>query len=126
MKRCWIGLGLMIGLLVCGILTTWGMQRCQDPIAWELEQAAYLAVQDQWQEAESYANQAKEKWESNWGFSASLADHEPMERVNSLFAQLEICSAARDALTYGLLCAQLQEEVEAIGEAHSLVWWNLL
>ena len=126
MKRSWMGAALLAGLLLLGLLSTWGMERCHAPLARALDQAGELALAERWEEAESYVNYTKEKWERNWGFAASLADHEPMERINGLYAQLEISGKERDPLVYAMLCAQLKEEMEAMGEAHSLKWWNLL
>lgn len=126
MKRCWIGVGLLLCLLGIGIFSTWQMGRSHDPMAGDIRQAASLAEAGQWELAENYVNQAKQNWEKNWGFSASLADHEPMERINALFSQLEVCIRCREKLSFSLLCAQLEEELGAMGEAHRFVWWNLL
>lgn len=126
MKRCWIGVGLLVLLLGVGIFSTWQMQRSHDPMAESLEQACAMAEAGRWDAAQNYVNQAKKKWDDNWGLSASFADHEPMEQINALFAQLEVCGKYKETVSYCLLCAQLREELEAMGEAHRFVWWNLL
>lgn len=126
MKRSWIGVGLLVFLLACGLFITWQMQKIHDPMAEDLKLASDQAEAGQWENAESYVNLAKQKWDRNWGFSAAMADHEPMERINALFSQLEVCGKAREKVSFRLLCAQLQEELEAMGEAHRFIWWNLL
>ena len=126
MKRCWIGVGLLVCLLGLGIFSSWKMERSHAPMAEDLKQAGAWAEAGHWDMAENYVNQAKQKWEDHWGFGASFSDHEPMERVNILFSQLEACGRRREIVSYCLLCAQLQEEFEAMGEAHRFVWWNLL
>lgn len=126
MKRCWIGVSLLVLLLGGGIFSTWQMQRSHDPMAEYLNRACAMAETGQWEIALDYVNRSMQKWEDNWGFSAAFADHEPMERINALFAQLEVCGRNRETVSYCLLCAQLREELEAMGEAHRFVWWNLL
>lgn len=126
MKRSWIGVGLLVFLLACGIFTTWQMQRIHNPMAEDIKQASEMAEAGQWDTSENYVNHAKQQWDQNWGFAASMADHEPMERINALFAQLEVCGRHKEKVSYCLLCAQLQEELKAMGEAHQFVWWNLL
>ncbi len=126
MKRCWIGVGLLITLLGIGIFSTCRMQKAHEPMSAALKQACALAENDQWEDALQCAAQVKQEWEDSWGLSASFADHEPMERINALFAQLEVSGQSRDTLSYCLLCAQLWEELEAMGEAHRFIWWNLL
>jgi len=126
MKQSWIGVGLLFFLLACGIFSTWQMDRRHTPMAEDMKQAASMAEAGQWAISESYVNRAKQKWEDNWGFAASMADHEPMEQINALFSQLELCGRHKETLSYCMLCAQLEEALSAMGEAHRFVWWNLL
>ena len=43
MKRSWIGFVLLLVLLAGGIAATWGMAKCHEPIARDLENAAKTA-----------------------------------------------------------------------------------
>ena len=45
MKRSWIGFVLLLVLLAGGIAATWGMAKCHEPIARDLENAAKTALQ---------------------------------------------------------------------------------
>ena len=44
MKRSWIGFALLLVLLAGGIAATWGMAKCHEPIARDLENAAKTAL----------------------------------------------------------------------------------
>lgn len=126
MKRGAIGLGLLVALLAGGLLITWGMGRCHDPIARQLEQAADCALAGQWSRAEELTEQARACWKKNWSFSAAFADHEPMEDIDGMFARLEVYAKAREDVEYAAACAELSRRMEAMGDAHELSWWNLL
>ena len=126
MKRGWIGLFLLLILLAGGLLVTWHMGSSHEAIAAKLDLAARQALAGNWEMAEDLAEDAQDRWEDSWHFSASFADHEPMETIDSLFAQLEACQAVRDQLSFAVICAQLAEQVQALGDAHGLTWWNLL
>ena len=126
MKRGWIGLGLLVLLLVGGLLVTWRMDHCHRTIAADLDRAAGFALQENWEQAAACAQSAKNGWQAGWNLSAAFADHEPMENIDSLFAQLETYAALRDNAAFSALCAQLARQIEAMGDAHGLTWWNLL
>lgn len=126
MKRSKIGAWLLIGLLVIGLLSSWGMVKYSEPIGEAAAEAAEAALREDWNRAEALVGQARTRWYKYWGFCAAFADHEPMENINGLFAQLEVYAQSRDPQNFAAVCAQLSEDAKAIGEAHSLKWWNLL
>lgn len=126
MKRCWFGAILLLILLAVGLLATWGMNAWHDPISDDLERAAEAALDEEWHRAEQLTARARKRWEKHWNFSAAFADHEPMEEIDAAFAQLEIYSQARDQVSLAAACAALARQVEAMGDAHGLTWWNLL
>ena len=126
MKRGWIGLGLLLILLVAGLLVTGHMGRNHRKISRELDMAAAHALAGDWEEALEETRDAWEDWEEGWHFSAAFADHEPMEEIDALFAQLEAYRKTRDAVAFAAVCRQLAKQVEAMGDAHQLNWWNLL
>lgn len=126
MKRCWIGLGLLLVLLAGGLLVAWYMGDCHREIGAELEKAARYARQENWEEASDAAEDAWEDWQEAWHFSAAFADHAPMEEIDAMFAQLDTYLTARDAVSFSALCAQLSRYLEAMGDAHALNWRNLL
>ena len=126
MKRGWIGAGLLAGLLILGLLVTWFMGRTHTGISEELELSARFAIAGNWEEAEELAEEAYEDWQDSWHFSAAFADHEPMEEIDALFAQLLPYLLNQDAVSFSAACRELARQVEAIGDAHNLNWWNLL
>lgn len=126
MKRCWIGAALLILLLALGLFATWGMDRCHSGVARDMRQAAQAAMEEDLEGAMALTQQARERWERCWGISAALADHEIMEEINVLFAQLRIYGESGDAVSFGAACAQLGVQAEAMADAHGLQWWNIL
>lgn len=126
MKRCRFGLILLI-LLLAGSL--WGsryMSQIHAPLSETALQAADRALEGDWGNALSLMGKVKATWEKNWGLSTSFADHGPMEQVNSLLAQLDIYAAAGDPVGFAAVCAAISAALDAIGDAQSLTWWNLL
>lgn len=125
MKRGWIGAGLLAVILAVGLLVTWCMDRFHDPVAGNLEQAAERALHGDWETADLLTQRAQADWEAHWDFSAAFADHEPMETIDGLFAQVEVYRRAEDRVAFAAACAELSRKVEAMGEAHSVAWRNI-
>ncbi len=126
MKRGWIGLVFLLVLLGCSIAVTWAMDARHEPVADHLEEAAELALEGEWDRALVHAGAAQKAWEKTWHFTASFADHEPMEEIDGLFAQVEIYAKGREELSFAAVCADLARRLEAMGEAHGFLWWNIL
>lgn len=126
MKRSWIGAGLLALLLASAALVTWGMDRVHEPIARELDSAAEFALSGNWDQAEALAKKADAAWQESRNFSACFADHGPMEEIDGDFAQLEVYANAREGVAFAAAAAQLSQKVQAMGDAHGLVWWNVL
>jgi len=116
---------MLLLLLAVGILTTEYMTRCHRDVTEVLEAAAKDAEAGNWQPARAKLLAAEEGWKKKWGITAALSDHEPMEKINDLFARLEVYAQEQDSIGFRVLCARLTEALEAIGEAHSVAWWNL-
>ncbi len=126
MKRCVFGCLLLLALLAAGILSTGAIVSAQEPIRRDLEAAAELAMDMDWEAAACRTDRAKAQWEKNWHFCATLADHTALEEIDSLFAQLETYVAAGDTVSFSAACRSLSRQVEAVGEAHAPHWWNLM
>lgn len=126
MKRCWFGLGLLVALLAGSLALSWYMDQAHAPMAEAIDQAAQRALINDWGNAEALAQKAKGSWEKHWHINATFADHEPMESIDSLFAQLEVYADSHDPVSFAATCAQLRIRLEAMGDAHGLDWWNLL
>jgi len=126
MKRGWFGAALLLALLILGIFSSLAMGMFHEPMASAMERASELALEENWEQAARIARKTEENWEELWHFSACFADHGPMEEIDALFAQLEIYREAEDTLGFAAVCASLQTQLEAMGDAHELSWWNLL
>lgn len=124
MKRSWIGLGILVGVLLISLLTARVMDRGQSPIAADLEQAAELTQEGRWEQARAVATRAQAQWVSRRSATAWVADHTPMEEIDSLFAQVEVLANAGEQTDFAAACAQLAKKVTAISQAHSLSWWG--
>jgi hypothetical protein len=126
MKRSKFGFGLLLALLILGLVSTWAIIRSTAPITETLRRAGERGFLGDWDDAMASMAEAKGCWEKTYPLCASLTDHEPMEDINSLFAQLEVYGESRDTRNFVAVCALLAENLNAIGEAHTLKWWNIL
>jgi len=120
------GAVLLAALLLLGLLTAWDMESTHRQMARQLEDAAWLALSEDWENARMACASAESRWEDHRSIACLLADHTPMEQIDALFARLGICSAARDREEFAAACAELSRYVLAMGEAHHLSWQNLL
>lgn len=125
MKRLWIGIGLLAAMLVSGILIPEIMESCHSPIVEDLQRAAELAMDSEWERAEFLAHRAEEKWEEKRPVTAVFTDHEPMDDIDGMFDQVEIYAEARDAVSFGSTCAYLASRLDALGDYHDLSFPNL-
>lgn len=117
MARFFIGLGLLFALLAVSIASCRAMVGAQEPIAQALDSAAHDALAGNMPQAAAYVERAAAAWKSARSFTASLADHQPLEDIECLLAQLG-CNS--DPAEYAALCADLSRRVRAVVEAQSL------
>lgn len=125
-KHFWIGIMLLVALLLVALGITWFMTAIHTPSAQALEQAAQAALQGDIAKAQTLAEKAKVRWKRFRALSAAVAEHDPIEEADSLFAELQIYAAAGSAEEFAVCCAQLNTRILAIIQAHSPAWWNLL
>ena len=126
MKRFWLGVAVLTFLLGIGIGTTVFTRRTQADISQTLELASKAALRGNWQDANRYSRKAKTDWESARNITASIADHEPMEQIDDLFAQMEIYLVTRQQIPLAACCSSLCILTDAIGETQAVNWWSLL
>ncbi len=124
--RFWLGSGILALMLALGLFASWGMSQINEPVADKLEQAAQAALDGQFEHGAALAAEASERWQSHWDCVAAVADHGPMEEIDSIFAQLETYAQNGDAGAFAAWCARLSCLVDAMGDAHDLTWRNLL
>lgn len=126
MKRMWIGMGILLVILAISLTVAWVVEQVQKPITETLTLAADCAGTGNWEEAETLCREAKSRWDKHWHFDAAVADHEPMEEIDALFAELEVFCHLGEAEDFASLCARLSRLTQAMADAHKLNWWNLL
>ena len=126
MRRSWMGFFLLLALLLLSLFATRKMQAIHEPIAVQLQQAAYWSSLEDWETAEAFFQRAEKNWKKSEQFRACLADHNPIEDIDAAFAMLEVYCAAEEETAFEGACRELARKVAAVGEAHALVWWILL
>lgn len=125
-RRFWFGLGILVLFLALGLWTAWGMEHMHRPVTQQLEQAARTALEGDAETAAQQARVARDIWQQGRGLTAAVADHEPMEEIDGLFAQAEVYAHAGENTEFAAYCTRIARLVEAVGEAHRLNWQNLL
>ena len=126
MKRGWIGLALLVVLLASSLFTAKKMEEYHNDGTQMLTQAGTCALEENWAAARELAFQAMKQWQKHREFTAAFADHEPMEDVDCLFAELPVYAREEDAAHFAAICAELSKRLEAVSNAHSFLWWNVL
>ncbi len=125
-QRFYLGIGLLLILLFLGLFTAFGMEALHMPEAKLLKQAEELALSGDFTEAAHLASQAQARWDRYRHLTAAVADHTPMDEVERLFAEMEIYAKTQEKAHFAACCNQLQIMCQAMADAHSPAWWNLL
>ena len=126
MKRLWIGIAFLALLLAGGFGISIGMNNLQKDISQQLTAACQTALTGDLKQAAIQATAAKEVWEQYRNLVATVTDHEPMEDMDTLFAQLPIYYETDSPLNFAAVCSDLSLLIQAIGENQALKWWGVL
>ena len=126
MKKFWIGVILLAFLLTAGLLNAWRMDRNYRKIASLLTEAADMALSGEIAQGADKAETAQDLWERYRNAVATVADHGPLENVESLFSQLKTYASEENPMEFAACCRATSRQVEAVGEAQTLNWQNLL
>lgn len=125
MNRGLLGLILLALFLGAGLWSAHAMTAFHNPLADQLEEAATFALDGNLEQASRLAAQAKKAWQSHWDNVALLADHTPMDEIDSTFARLEAFVAAENGVDFAACCKKLAVLISATAEAHTLSLKNL-
>jgi len=125
-RRSYFGFLLLGILLLLGLISSRWLVRNQEPLAQRMEQAADYALEGDWTKANRLVREVKKVWEESWHLTACFADHGPMEEIDGLLSQLEAFSGSGEGAAFAAVCMELSREMEAVGDAHSLTWWNVM
>lgn len=126
MKRLWLGVALLVLILLLGILLQFGMEALHSRAVENLKAAADAALDGDWDAAQKLSRQAQQDWRSAHGITTAVADHSPMDDVDRLYAELDIYARQQETVHFAATCGQLSRLTEAIMEAQSFSWRNLL
>ena len=126
MKRLWIGIAFLALLLAGGFGINAGMDNLQKEISQQLDAVCQTALAGDLEQAAVQANGAREVWEQYRNLVAAVTDHEPMEEMDTLFAQLPIYYETDSSLNFAAVCSDLTLLIQAIGENQALKWWGVL
>ena len=124
MKRCIFGAVLLAAVGLACLWTGAALNRFTEPVCRDLELAREEALAGSWDGAREHSLAAQKAWTGKWHGLASAADHTPLEDIDDLFARLEVFRQLEKDDEFAALCAQLSCRLEAVGNAHTLSWWN--
>ena len=126
MKRGWLGVATLLIFLALGFMTAEAMENAHRPTQVLLEQAANATLSGEFDRGVALGMEAKSRWERHWNGTAAVADHSPMDDVDALFAEMEIYAKAGEAPHFAACCQELSRRLQAMAEAHTFRWWNVL
>ena len=126
MKRFWLGVGLLLGMLVLGIFVTKSMAGIHEPIGKTLLEAGKFAFEEDWAGADASFLEARGRWEQYREVTAVVTDHTPMEQIDAMFRRLEVYRQQRKRDLFQSGCAELSAWVEAVADAQAVNWWSIL
>ena len=126
MVRGWLGAGILLFFLILGFVVMAAMDNAHLSTGQLLEEAADKSLSGDMQTATALATAAKSRWERQHHSTAAVADHNPMDDVDRLFAQVEVYAKAGEAPHFAACCAELAHLLKATADAHRLTWWDLL
>lgn len=119
MNRIVIGAALLVALLAVSLFSAWQMGHIQEPIAAWMDEASRQSLRGEMTAAAQSAAKAEAAWHSSRIFTAALADHQPMEDIEGLFARLSAYES-EDKSEYAALCAEIARRIRAVAEAQEL------
>ena len=125
-RRFYIGIGILLAMLLLGLFVGWGISRSQEPTAQALEKASQVTDSGDFDTGIRLAKEAKSAWQAGWRGVAAIADHTPMDEIDSLFEEMEVYIRTGEDVHFSACCAQLSSMIRAVSDAHQLNWWNLL
>lgn len=117
MRRCWLGGGLLVLLLILGLLCSrWSVRFFTDAA-----QEITLAAEAETDRAREIIRQVQDRWQRRRGVHSALLDHAPMEEVDTLFALLE-----EEDENFRENCIRLSRLLRQLADSQRLTLENLL
>lgn len=126
MRKGWLGIGILTVFLAGGLLLSFWMDRTHLPGAQLLQQAAEATLTGDLAQGIGLAKQAEALWESSRKATATVADHSPMEEIDSLFQELWVYAQMEEAPHFAATSAELALKIRAVTDAHRISLHSLL
>lgn len=120
MKRCYLGAGILLVLLLFGIFSSRWMKIHHSRLEKQMLEAAQL-------EPEALlvrTRQVSLDW--NRGLTAMLADHQYLERAELAFDHLRAAANEGDRAECTRLCLEIAHIFRVLAEDQRMKWENLL
>ena len=125
-KRFYLGLVFLLLLLGLGISISFAMKAIHEPVETLLAEAADLALKGEEAQALPLAQKAYDRWQKYRSFTASFADHSPMDDTDTLFQEMLVYGATGEIPHFVATCLELAVMTEAMYDAHAFSLKNLL
>lgn len=126
MKQLWAGLALMALILISGFFLENRIERTHHPQAKDLENAATAAAEGNWDRAAALLIRAKKSWDGSRNLTAALVHHDPIQDIDTRFAELGVYVTTHSGPEFRSGCAALAQILRSLPKSHGLHWWNLL
>ena len=125
-RQLTVGIGILLFFFLIGLFSSVAIDHACSPISELLQQAGNVAATGDTQTATFLLHSAKLQWQNNWHKIALLADHTPMDEIDGLFSQAAAYAQCNSPSDLSAGCQRLASLIQAVSEAHSLTWWNLV
>lgn len=126
MKRFWIAL-LLLGAIFTGTLFhIRSLHGFTDTLATLLEQADELAAAEQWEQARTLTDQAKDTWADRDVYLHVLLRHADTDSIYAGFRETLALLDSREYGEYAAANARLITQIQLLYEAEQLTLKNLL
>ena len=126
MRRLWIGLGFLVVILTVALVLSLSFARIHEPLSQGLRQAEELSREGDWPQARQTLEQCRGQWQKMRNFVAAVADHEPLEELETCLEELRVLGELEESVEFGALCARAASLADAMGNSQAVTWWNLL
>ncbi len=122
MKRCYLGAGVLLVLLIFGIFSSRWLEKHYE----DLENRMYTAAMAEPEDMPALVESIRARWDRGRLLTAILADHQHPERAAVAFSQLSPAMNRRDKPECTRLCLEIAHIFRMLKEEQQLKWENLL
>ena len=126
MKRGWLALALMAGMLAlaCWHVTT--LDELTGELGALLSRAEELAEQGDWEGATQVTRRASERWDEKHFYLHATLEHQVTDAIATSFAETMEFLECREAGEYSAANARLMEQLALLSEMEKPLLENLL